>query len=72
MSKDWLFSVFNSKRKKQRNSIGLLANIKIVFWFKTQNVNTPQKMLFILTHYYWNNKHGTVKKYVSCASSGIY
>ena len=33
-------------KEKQRNSIALLTNIKIIFLIWTQNVNTPHKKCY--------------------------
>ena len=52
-----------------------MTNIKIIFWLETQNINTLHKNFLFTntnTYYYGNNKHGTVKENLFCASSGIY
>ena len=58
------FNVYNSKWRKQRNSIGLLTNIKIIFLiWNSKYKHTIKKF------HYWN-KHGNVKENVFCTSSG--
>ena len=48
--------------EKERNLMGLLTNIKIIFviW-KSHEIFYS----FIPTYYYWNNKHGNVKENAS-------
>ena len=63
-TEDYFFNVYNSKWRKQRNSIGLLTNIKIIFLiWNSKYKHTIKKF------HYWN-KHGNVKENVFCTSSG--
>ena len=60
-------------KEKQRNSVKLLTNIKIIFWFETQNVNTPHKEFYSFIPITTNTrKDGNVKENVSCTSCGIH
>ena len=66
------FSVFIIKcKEKQRNSIGLSTNIKIIFFNLKLKIKIHHIKNFIHTYYYWSNKHGNVKENISCTSSGI-
>ena len=59
--------------EKQRNSMDLLTNVKIIFLiWNSKYKYTTWNFLFIHTYDYWNNKHGNVKENLSCASSGIH